>query len=292
MTAGRFDDPTGLYERYETIFEGIEAPFAFVDLDALRANADEMIARSGSKPIRVASKSVRCREVLSRIGAHSDRWQGHLCFTLPEALFLADRGFRDLVVGYPTMDRHAVSTLAGLAAADPAAAPTLMVDDPVQLDLIEGAVGRGTTPIKVAIDLDVAWQTLRGNVSVGPKRSPVRTPEQARKLAEEIVSRPGLELDGLMAYEGQVAGVGDAAPGQPLKNLGIRRDAEGVDGRAPRAPGGDSGRGRAGRAAALRQRRRHRQPPPDLGRARRHRARRRVRASTRRSSSTTTRPSR
>ena len=44
-----------LHDRYEAIFEGIEAPFAFVDLDALDANADAMLARAGGKPIRVAS---------------------------------------------------------------------------------------------------------------------------------------------------------------------------------------------------------------------------------------------
>src|SRR3954462_5327301 len=38
--------------RYEGIFAEVEAPFAFVDLDAMRANAEEMLGRAGSKPIR------------------------------------------------------------------------------------------------------------------------------------------------------------------------------------------------------------------------------------------------
>ena len=49
-----------MYQRYEAIFEGIEAPFAFVDLDALGANAAAMLDRAAGKPIRVATKSVRC----------------------------------------------------------------------------------------------------------------------------------------------------------------------------------------------------------------------------------------
>ena len=73
------------------------------------------------------------------------------------------------------------------------------------------------------IDIDVGYRALRGAIQAGPKRSPLRTAAQARAFAEEIAARPGLELVGLMAYEGQVAGVGDAAPGRALRNLGIRR---------------------------------------------------------------------
>ena len=216
-------DGPELYDRYEAIFEGIEAPFAFVDLGALGANADAMLARAAGKPIRVASKSVRCREVLKRIDARDERFRGLLCFTLPEALMHAEAGRRDLVVAYPTVDRHAISRLAELAQADPAAAPALMVDEAAQLDLIEGAVGAGPAPVPVAIDIDVGYRALRGAIQAGPKRSPLRTAVQARAFAEEIAARPGLELVGLMAYEGQVAGVGDAAPGRALRNLGIRR---------------------------------------------------------------------
>jgi len=212
-----------LHDRYEAIFEGIEAPFAFVDLGALGANADAMLARAAGKPIRVASKSVRCREVLERIDARDERFRGLLCFTLPEALMHAEAGRRDLVVAYPTVDRHAISRLAELAQAAPAAAPALMVDEAAQLDLIEGAVGAGPAPVPVAIDIDVGYRALRGAIQAGPKRSPLRTAVQARAFAEEIAARPGLELVGLMAYEGQVAGVGDAAPGRALRNLGIRR---------------------------------------------------------------------
>ncbi len=212
-----------LHDRYEAIFEGIEAPFAFVDLGALAANAGSMLARAGDKPIRVASKSVRCRAVLDRIAASDERFRGLLCFTLPEALMLAESGRRDLVVAYPTVDRHALSRLAELAHADPAAAPVLMVDEPSQLDLIEGSIGAGPTPIPVAIDVDVGYRALHGAVQAGTKRSPIRTAVAARRFAEEIASRPGLELAGVMAYEGQIAGVGDAVPGRRLRNLAIRR---------------------------------------------------------------------
>ena len=55
------------HERYEQIFAEVEAPFAFVDLDAMWANAAAMLGRAGGKPIRVASKSLRCRALLEAI---------------------------------------------------------------------------------------------------------------------------------------------------------------------------------------------------------------------------------
>ena len=72
------------HDRYEAIFAAIPAPFAFVDLAAMRANAGAMLAQSGGLPIRVASKSVRSRPVLERILALDPGFRGILSFTLPE----------------------------------------------------------------------------------------------------------------------------------------------------------------------------------------------------------------
>ena len=41
-------------------------------------------------------------------------------------------------------------------------------------------------------------------------------------LAREIEGRPQIELDALMAYEGQIAGVGDRPPGRRLRGAAIR----------------------------------------------------------------------
>ena len=57
------------FEELEDVFRDVPAPFALVDLDALWANAREMLARAGGNPIRVASKSVRCREILTTCSA-------------------------------------------------------------------------------------------------------------------------------------------------------------------------------------------------------------------------------
>jgi D-serine deaminase-like pyridoxal phosphate-dependent protein len=217
-------DREALHARYEAIFDSVTAPFAFVDLDALRANARFMLAQAAGKPIRIASKSVRSVALLRRILELDPGFEGILSFTLPEALFLARQGFENLVVAYPTADREALAELVGLAAAEPATAPVPMVDSPPHLDLIESAIGGGPAEVHVCLDLDVGWWPLGGKLArIGPKRSPVRTPERARLMAAEIERRPGTRLVGVMAYEGQIAGVGDRIPGRPLRSALIRR---------------------------------------------------------------------
>ena len=112
-----------LQDRYDAIFEGISPPFAFVDLDAMRSNADVLAAQASPLPIRIASKSVRSTKVLERILGLKDSFRGILSFTLPEALHLARQGYEDIFVGYPTADRKALSELALLAAERPDTPP-------------------------------------------------------------------------------------------------------------------------------------------------------------------------
>ncbi|MGH2956993.1 MAG: amino acid deaminase/aldolase [Solirubrobacterales bacterium] len=214
--------PTEAYERYESVFAEAQAPFAFVDLDAVWANAAEMLRRSAGKPIRVASKSIRCRPVLERLLDLDRGFQGALCFTLPEALWLWEHGMRDLVVAYPTTDTPCLTRLARLTAAHPEEAPVVMVDCPEHLDLIEEAASSFVAPVRVAMDIDVSWWPLGGLLKVGPKRSPIRTAEQAVALAREIERRERVTLVGLMAYEGQIAGVGDNVPRKAITNLLVR----------------------------------------------------------------------
>jgi D-serine deaminase-like pyridoxal phosphate-dependent protein len=210
------------HESYERIFAEVEAPFAFVDLDAMWANADDMLRRAAGKPVRVASKSVRCRALLERILRRDERFRGLLTFTLPETLWLADHRFEDLLVAYPTVDTGALAELALRSVANPDAAPIVMVDSVEHLDLIESVLGAGAAPIRVCIDVDAGWWPLGGRVRIGPKRSPVHSAEQASALAREIERRPQLRLVALMAYEGQIAGVGDSPPGRRLRGAAIR----------------------------------------------------------------------
>jgi D-serine deaminase-like pyridoxal phosphate-dependent protein len=214
--------PSQSHERYERIFAEVEAPFAFVDLDAMWANAEEMLGRAGDKPIRVASKSIRCRGLLEAILRRDQRFAGLMTYTLPETLWLAERGFEDLLLAYPTADARALGELALRSVANPGGAPVVMVDCVEHLETIQSVLGAGAAPVRVCIDVDAGWWALGGRIKVGPKRSPVHTVEQAVALAREIDGRPQIELVGLMAYEGQIAGVGDRPPGRRLRGAAIR----------------------------------------------------------------------
>lgn len=189
-----------------------ERPLAVLDLDAVDRNAADIARRAGGTPVRVASKSLRVRALLDRVLARPG-FQGILAYTLPEALWLVDRGARDVLVAYPSAERGAVRRLA--CSPEALAAITLMVDETAQLDLLLDATAdlsprAGGQRIRLALELDVSYNPVPG-VRFGALRSPVRTPEQAVALTREILARPRLQLVGLMAYEGHIAGVTDAA---------------------------------------------------------------------------------
>ena len=231
-------DLDALKARYDAIFSGVKPPFAFVDLDAMGRNAAALLEQSGGLPIRVASKSVRSTGVLRRILELDPGFRGVLAFTAPEALHLAGQGFTDIVVAYPTVDRAAIAAVARLTAEGRERAPVLMVDDRPHLDLIEGAIGGGPSRVRVCLDIDVSWWPLGGRLKrIGPKRSPIHDAGRARRMAAEIADRPGTELAGLMAYEGQIAGVGDRIPGRPVRSAAIRfmqaRSEDDIHGRLP-----------------------------------------------------------
>jgi D-serine deaminase-like pyridoxal phosphate-dependent protein len=210
------------HDYYEEIFAEVQAPFAFVDLDAMWGNADSMLERAGEKPIRIATKSIRCRPVFERILDRDERFRGLMTFTLPETNWLASEGYEDLLLAYPTTDLEALAQLALHAAARPEGAPILTVDCVEHLDLIESVLGSQAGAVRLCLELDAGWHGLRGRVEAGAKRSPIRTPDEGVALAEEIARREKLELVAIMAYESQIAGVADQPPGRRLRGRMIR----------------------------------------------------------------------
>src|SRR3954470_14745558 len=137
------------HARYETAFEGRDAPFAFVDLDAMWSNAGEMLGRAGGKPIRVATKSVRCRALQDAIAARDERFRGLMTFTLRESLWL---GAPDMLLAYPTADREALARMGEDG-------PVLMVDSVEHLDLIQSAV---KAPVRLCLEVDLSYPLAGG----------------------------------------------------------------------------------------------------------------------------------
>ncbi|MBF6174552.1 alanine racemase [Nocardia blacklockiae] len=189
----------------------LDPPLAALDLAALRANAADLVRRARGVPIRVASKSVRCRGVLEEVlGPELTRaggFAGVMSYSLREAVWLARRGARDILLGYPSVDRAALAELG--ADETLREAITLMVDDTAQLDLIKTAVGGERAAPRVCLDVDASLRI--GPLHLGVRRSPIRTPEQAARLARAAIDR-GFRVVGVMTYEAQIAGLPDTNP--------------------------------------------------------------------------------
>ncbi|ARQ67918.1 alanine racemase [Streptomyces marincola] len=210
---------------------GLEPPFAVVDLAAFRANAADLARRALGKPVRVASKSLRCADLLG-LARGLPGFRGVLAYTLPEALWLAGErgagqapgtgaGGSDVVVAYPTADTAALRRLAGDDLL--ARRVTLMVDSVEHLEFLASAARPAAArPLRLCVELDVSLRLFAGRVHLGARRSPVRDPAGALALARAVAARPGFRLVGLMAYESQIAGIGDAPPGAPLRGLTVR----------------------------------------------------------------------
>jgi D-serine deaminase-like pyridoxal phosphate-dependent protein len=159
----------------------LDPPLAALDVPAMHRNADELVRRAGGTPIRVASKSVRCRWVLENVLVR-EGLSGIMAYSLAEALWLVELGFSDVLVGYPTADRAALRRLAASEVALPEV--TLMVDDVRQLDFhSEHAAGAA---------------------------APIRTPQDAAAFAE-VARSYSVRLVGVMFYEAQIAGLPDSS---------------------------------------------------------------------------------
>jgi len=205
------------YARYDQATADLDPPFAVVDLAAFDSNARDLVRRSGGVPIRVVSKSLRCRHLIERALAQPG-YRGVMCYSLAEAIWLHSIGLSDdLLVAYPTADRAALRALA----ADEAAREhiTVTIDSAAHLDFIDATVGPGHPQIRVCLDLDMSWRPLpRGPVvQIGTWRSPLRSPAEAALFAQTVLNRPGFALVGVLGYEGQIAGLGDAPPGRPVR---------------------------------------------------------------------------
>lgn len=210
-----------LGDRLDEATHGLPAPLAVVDLDAVDANAADLVRRAAGTPIRVASKSVRVRHVLDRVLAQPG-FAGVMGYSLREALWLVGQGVDDVLLGYPTVDTGALDSLA----ADPvaAAAVTLMVDDVAQVELAARAAQAHGATLRLCIDVDASLKVRFGPIAahLGVRRSPVHSASDAGALATFIAARSGVDVVGVMFYEAQVAGLPDSSPAvRAVKRLSI-----------------------------------------------------------------------
>ncbi len=151
---------------------------------------------------------------MRRILAASPSFQGILCFTAREAVYLAQQGFADLLIGYPTWHEQDIASVAQATATG--AQITFMIDSIAHIDQIERVAERYGVRLPLCLDIDMSVQFP--GLHFGPWRSPLQTPEQVRPLLERILRSQYVWLDGIMGYEGQIAGVCDHYPHKAARN--------------------------------------------------------------------------
>ncbi len=215
-------DP-GLHDRYRRAVGDEPLPCALVDLDALDRNIDSLLApvRAHEKKLRVATKSVRCQELLRYITERGgDSISGLMTYHARETAWLFDAGYQDLLLAYPTMQESDAELIADINARGGSAA--VVVDCPQHLALLDKAAHAKQTRIPIVVEVDVAYHPLGSRLHVGVRRSPLRSVDDVQALLRRLDVLPGLEMRGLMAYEAHIAGLGDSAPGAALSNAAMR----------------------------------------------------------------------
>ena len=210
---------------WESATSAVRAPLVAVDLDAFDANADDLVRRAGGLPIRVASKSVRCRHLLDRVLARPG-FAGVMAYAVPEAVWLVGAGVRDVFVAYPSVDVDALRAVAtdGLLRAE----VTVTIDSVEHVRWLRDTLGAEVAGLGVALDCDASLRV--GRVHLGVRRSPTRDAEQALAVVRAATG-VGLDVRGVMFYDAQVAGLPDAGPHirtmkrRSVRELGQRRRA-------------------------------------------------------------------
>ena len=179
--------------------------------------------RAGGLPIRVASKSVRCRTLLDRVLARPG-FAGVMAYAVPEAVWLAVPGCATSSSPTPRSTRPPCATVAtdDLLRAE----VTVTVDSVEQVRWLRDTLGDDVAGLGVALDVDASLRV--GRVHLGVRRSPTRTAEQALTVVRAALG-VGLDVRGVMFYDAQVAGLPDAGPHiramkrRSVRELGERR---------------------------------------------------------------------
>lgn len=189
---------------WERATAGLNAPFAVVDLDAFDANARSLVRRANGRPIRLASKSVRCSDLMAR-ALSEPGFAGIMGFSVREAIWLVGEGFSDVFVAYPSVDLSALEQVR--SDENLAREITVTIDSVEHVEMYASLTG--AFPLKVAIDVDSSLRL--GRLHLGVRRSPIRTAEEAASVARAAAAA-GLVVEGVMFYDAQIAGVPDDNP--------------------------------------------------------------------------------
>jgi len=165
-------------------------PALVVDLDTFEANIAAMasLLDGTGKTVRPHVKTHRTPELARRQLGGSV--VGVTCATVGEAEAMVEAGINDVLIANEVVDPRKIARLVALGRR---ARIAVAVDDPEPVATLSLEAARIGTTIDVLIDVDILLH--RGGIS---------STEEALTLAQAIDSAPGLQLRGLMGYEGRL----------------------------------------------------------------------------------------
>ena len=211
-------------EAWQRLAQTVELPALVLDLDAFDRNTEKIRARAErvSKKLRPASKSIRCPGLIKRLFQRGGpSFQGLLTYSLSETLYLAECGFSDLLLAYPTLEPTLLPAAAERLRLQPSAI-TFMVDQLDHLQFLQDFWEKFKlpNPLSICVDLDLSYCPLGRHLGLhlGVQRSSIRSLADLESLLDLLPRFPGLRFRGLMGYEAQVAGLPDENPFSPLLN--------------------------------------------------------------------------
>jgi D-serine deaminase-like pyridoxal phosphate-dependent protein len=168
----------------------VNTPALMVDIDVFDANVAAMntLLSQTSKALRPHIKTHRTPALaLRQVGGPT---RGVTCSTVGEAEVMVDAGITDVLVANEVVDPGKIQRLVRLV---DRADVTIAVDSARGVELLSTEARRQGATVKVLVDLDILIH-----------RCGVSTPAEALTLARLVAASPGLDLDGIMGYEGRI----------------------------------------------------------------------------------------
>ncbi len=206
------------YHHYVKLLGKLNSPTLILDLEAFDKNIEWVISNSPQKKIRIATKSIRSKDIIKKILTSNSIFQGVMTYDLREAIWLRDEGIKDILMGYPSMDVKSLHEIAR----NPNEI-TLMVDLMDHLELLQELCEKYKTTLNLCVDIDLSMDLPK--LHFGVYRSSLNTTEKLKLFSNKLKLCPNLKLVGLMGYEAQIAGVTDkkSAAVRFLKKLSIKK---------------------------------------------------------------------
>ena len=177
--------------------DDISTPYLCLDLDLFDSNVASMVATCREhnvlwRPHAKCHKSPVIAQWLLDAGAG-----GITCATVREAEVMAGAGISDILIANMIAGKAKVARLAQVAQQ---ADVIICVDNIGQATAISQAMDAANTSVRVLIELEI-----------GLNRVGIAVNDAAIQLGGQINKLPGLQLAGLMAYEGHLLTIEDPA---------------------------------------------------------------------------------